>query len=227
MAYNVVNWIYGANAYDAHVAVGQALILHNNRLELSSALKASLEADSTLEDVLAILLAEGEPAIHNTALRATVWDMLGRFGGRVAGRESSKAFATLDLLTETPVFGTLGLSYGPIAGTLVMKIYAYLVTKGGVNAWEELLNKFGVDRHVTAFVDDKAERRFLAEYIPKIVAMKETLRATQSQTKGKWYRESQRSKIAARVRANGTKDFERFLCDNYGVQVRSDCPERR
>lgn len=222
-AYTLVSWIYGANAYDAHVAVGQALILQNNKLELSSSLKASLGAESTLEDVLEILLSEHEPAIRNNTLRNTVADMLYRFGGRVAGRESSKAFAAVDFVMGTSVFSTTGLSYGPIAGTLVMKMYAYLITSGGVNAWEELLNKFGIDRNVTAFVDNQAEQLFLAEYIPKIVGLKKSMKAQSYQRKGVWVNESQRARIAAYVRQHGTEDFARFLCDKYKVEVNPGC----
>ncbi len=224
-AHTFVNWLYGANIYDAKIAVGQALILKKNSLELSSSLKASLEPDSSLEDVLRILLSEREPAIKNNVLRNTVADILYRFGGRVAGRESSKAFAAVDFLMGTSVFSTFGLSYGPIAGTLVMKIYAYLIEKGGVNAWEELLNKFGINRNVTAFVDNQAEQIFLAEYIPKIVDLKKSIKSQKTMQNGRWVKVSQLSRIAAHIRQHSANDFARFLCDKYKVQVKSECPE--
>ena len=221
-----VSWIYGANIYDAKVAVGQALILRKNSLELSPALKTSLETGSTLEDVLKILLSDEEPAIKNNMLRNTVADMLYRFGGRVAGRESSKALAAVDFIMGTSMFSTSGLSYGPVAGTLVMKMYSYLITEGGVNAWEELLKKFGIDRNVTAFVDNQAEQLFLAEYIPKIVELKQRIKSQSFQRNGRWFKISQLSRIAAHVRQHGANDFARFLCDKYKVQVIANCPDQ-
>ena len=71
-------------------------------------------------------MSDEEPAIKNNMLRNTVADMLYRFGGRVAGRESSKALAAVDFIMGTSMFSTSGLSYGPVAGTLVMKMYSYL-----------------------------------------------------------------------------------------------------